>query len=133
MASRGDTVSHPRRAGRPRRPASYPQKPRGDVVKNLVLGNPGRTDLQLGSFAEVVQILLEHDGAILLTFIEWLQNLGGLEHAQGLACGRPRAAEQFDDTVDRQDGVLGKKLEEADADHRGVCGALLAVSAWPSE
>ncbi len=38
-------------------------------------------DLQLRAFAQVVQILLEHDDAILLALVEQFQNLGALEHA----------------------------------------------------
>ncbi len=84
--------------------------------------------LRLRPGAQVIQVFLKHDGAILLALIERLQNFGGLEHAQGLGGGWPGAIEQVDDPVYGQDGVLRQQIEEANADHRGVVAGYEAGS-----
>jgi len=50
----------------------------------------------------VIQILLEHDGAILFARVEWLQHLDALDHAQGHGGGRPQAIQRASNPGDRR-------------------------------
>ena len=60
----------------------------------------------LRPLAEMIEVLLEHDGPVLLAVAECLQHVSRLEHSQRLRRRGPRAFEQVYRTVHRNDRVL---------------------------
>ncbi len=82
-----------------------------------------------GALPKVVEVLPEHDRPVLHAVVQRVENPGGLEHPQCLRGCRPRAAQQVDRAVDREDRVLRQQLEEAQADHRGVVASEQPITA----